>query len=42
MLGPITKHGIVIVEFANQLQENSADLKQAVIEASELRLRARI
>ncbi len=39
LVGLITKHGILIVEFANQLQEKGADLRQAVIEASELRLR---
>ena len=39
LVGLITKHGILIVEFANQLQEKGRDLKQAVIEASELRLR---
>jgi multidrug efflux pump len=39
LVGLITKHGILIVEFANQLQEQGRDLRQAVIEASELRLR---
>ena len=39
LVGLITKHGILIVEFANQLQEKGHDIKQAVIEASELRLR---
>ena len=39
LVGLITKHGILIVEFANQLQEKGRDIKQAVIEASELRLR---
>ena len=39
LVGLITKHGILIVEFANQLQEQGRDLKQAVIEAAELRLR---
>ena len=38
-VGLITKHGILIVEFANQLQEKGRDVRQAVIEASELRLR---
>jgi multidrug efflux pump len=39
LVGLITKHGILIVEFANQLQEQGRNLRQAVIEASELRLR---
>jgi multidrug efflux pump len=39
LVGLITKHGILIVEFANQLQEQGRGLKQAVIEAAELRLR---
>ena len=39
LVGLITKHGILIVEFANQLQEKGSDIKRAVIEASELRLR---
>ena len=39
LVGLITKHGILIVEFANQLQEKGRDIRQAVIEASELRLR---
>jgi multidrug efflux pump len=39
LVGLITKHGILIVEFSNQLQEKGLDIKQAVIEASELRLR---
>ncbi|MBN8456148.1 efflux RND transporter permease subunit [Accumulibacter sp.] len=39
LVGLITKHGILIVEFANQLQERGQEIRQAVIEASELRLR---
>ena len=39
LVGLITKHGILIVEFSNQLQEKGLEIKQAVIEASELRLR---
>jgi len=39
LVGLITKHGILIVEFANQLQEKGVELKQAVIESAELRLR---
>ncbi len=39
LVGLITKHGILIVEFANQLQAQGKSVKQAVIEASVLRLR---
>ncbi len=39
LVGLITKHGILIVEFANQLQEKGMELKAAVIESSTLRLR---
>jgi len=39
LVGLITKHGILIVEFANQLQEQGRELHAAVIEAAELRLR---
>ncbi|UCE30675.1 MAG: efflux RND transporter permease subunit [Burkholderiales bacterium] len=39
LVGLITKHGILIVEFANQLQEQGRGRMQAVIEASSLRLR---
>ena len=39
LVGLITKHGILIVEFANQLQETGVELKAAVIEAATLRLR---
>lgn len=39
LVGLITKHGILIVEFANQLQEKGRGIKEAVIEASVLRLR---
>lgn len=39
LVGLITKHGILIVEFANQLQEQGVELKAAVIESAELRLR---
>jgi multidrug efflux pump len=39
LVGLITKHGILIVEFANQLQEKGLDIKNAVIDAAELRLR---
>ena len=39
LVGLITKHGILIVEFANQLQEKGLPLREAVIESAVLRLR---
>jgi len=39
LVGLITKHGILIVEFANQLQEKGLELREAVIESATLRLR---
>jgi multidrug efflux pump len=39
LVGLITKHGILIVEFSNQLQEQGKDLFTAVTEAAVLRLR---
>jgi multidrug efflux pump len=39
LVGLITKHGILIVEFANQLQERGMKLRDAVVESSVLRLR---
>jgi multidrug efflux pump len=39
LVGLITKHGILIVEFANQLQERGEKLFDAVREAAVLRLR---
>ena len=39
LVGLITKHGILIVEFANQLQERGMALREAVIESATLRLR---
>lgn len=39
LVGLITKHGILIVEFANQLQEQGWLIHDAVIEAATLRLR---
>ncbi len=39
LVGLITKHGILIVEFANQLRERGAALREAVIDAAVLRLR---
>jgi multidrug efflux pump len=39
LVGLITKHGILIVEFANQLQERGREFREAIIEAAALRLR---
>ncbi len=39
LVGLITKHGILIVEFSNQLQEQGRSKFEAVIEAAGLRLR---
>lgn len=39
LAGLIAKHGILIVEFANQQVQNGADLYSAVINAAKLRLR---
>ena len=39
LVGLITKHGILIVEFANQLRQQGRDTASAVIEAASLRLR---
>jgi multidrug efflux pump len=39
LVGLITKHGILIVEFANQLQEKGREVVEAVTEAAVLRLR---
>lgn len=39
LIGLITKHGILIVEFANQLRDAGRPMREAVIEASSLRLR---
>ena len=39
LVGLITKHGILIVEFANQLREKGQAAREAVIEAAALRLR---
>jgi multidrug efflux pump len=39
LIGLITKHGILIVEFANQLRAKGQPLREAVIEAAALRLR---
>jgi multidrug efflux pump len=39
LVGLITKHGILIVEFSKQLREQGHELFEAVVEASVLRLR---
>jgi len=39
LVGLITKHGILIVEFSNQLREKGMALKDAVVDAATLRLR---
>ena len=39
LIGLITKHGILIVEFANQLRDKGMQAGEAVIEAATLRLR---
>ena len=39
LIGLITKHGILIVEFSNQLRSKGMALRDAVIEAAALRLR---
>ena len=39
LVGLITKHGILIVEFTNQLRDEGRELFEAVTEASVLRLR---
>ena len=39
LIGLITKHGILIVEFSNQLRAKGQPLREAVIEAASLRLR---
>ncbi len=39
LVGLITKHGILIVEFANQMREEGAELYEAVVRAASQRLR---
>jgi multidrug efflux pump len=39
LVGLITKHGILIVEFSNQLRKQGRDIRAAVTEAAALRLR---
>ena len=39
LIGLVTKNGILIVEFANQLRENGKSKLDAILQASEMRLR---
>ena len=39
LIGLITKHGILIVEFSNQLRQQGRQIREAVMEAASLRLR---
>jgi multidrug efflux pump len=39
LIGLISKHGILIVQFANRLQDEGRPLREAVLEAAALRLR---
>jgi multidrug efflux pump len=39
LVGLVTKHGILIVEFANQLQDRGEPLREAILHAATLRLR---
>jgi multidrug efflux pump len=39
LIGLITKNGILVVEFANQLREQGREMMEAVVEAATLRLR---
>jgi multidrug efflux pump len=39
LIGLISKHGILMVEFANQLQKEGLEIKEAIIEAATIRLR---
>ena len=39
LIGLVTKNGILIVEFANQLREQGKSKMEAIMEASEARLR---
>ena len=39
LIGLITKHGILIVEFSNQLRQQGRGIREAVVEAAGLRLR---
>lgn len=39
LIGLITKHGILMVEFANQLQDQGKDIYESIIESATIRLR---
>lgn len=39
LVGLISKHGILMVEFANQLQEKGMELKEAIVHSAAVRLR---
>jgi multidrug efflux pump len=39
LVGLITKHGILIVEFSNQLRDQGREMTEAVVEAATMRLR---
>lgn len=39
LIGLICKHGILMVEFANQLQEEGKSIHEAIVEAASIRLR---
>jgi multidrug efflux pump len=39
LVGLITKHGILLVEFSNQMRRQGLEIREAVIEAATLRLR---
>ena len=39
LIGLISKHGILMVGFANQLQKQGVDIREAIIEAATIRLR---
>src|SRR5690606_6344686 len=39
LIGLVTKNGILIVEFANQLKEQGKPVNEAILEAAEARLR---
>ncbi|MCL5261577.1 MAG: efflux RND transporter permease subunit [Gammaproteobacteria bacterium] len=39
LIGLISKHGILMVEFANQLRAKGAEIKEAIITAAQIRLR---
>ncbi len=39
LIGLITKHGILIVDFANKLQQEGTERREAILEAARLRLR---